>query len=378
VALQQDILNRLTRVHWVSGAWLIVELEMMSSQGGGDADLTFDIRLTAGAQPRKFSVKSEHFVQKRFSNLSVSVPLPGPPEKWQDDTIFKKATAFNYDDAVYTGTIVAGAGGIDHRNIGLKHGNVFFFDISALRKVANLSPNAPFKVKFEPSMDFTVNTVGGSAATPITWVLPAYVFRWTGIEDGVAMSVYDHTDYNYLVFDTKEAAEAFAFDWFSASTKPSSHPLYGWNYPGSGPVGSQWSGAQIMNTPGYNIYQSGGPAIPPEYYGDAYSLRIMARTYKSIKEYYLEKFEVNENGYDYDDVIVHGKFADLYEYKVGIYIDGYDRVTRQITKNGSFFSSIDMTLPSEIEISIDKDLKITGPEPPNDDPETGEEGEGPR
>jgi len=377
MSLQQDIISRLTNVHWVTGAWLVIDMEMMSSQGGGDADLSFDLRLVAGAQPHKFSVKNEQFIQKRSSLFSINVPPPGPPEKWQDDTIFKKSIAFNYDDAVYTGTIVSGAGGVDHRNIGLRHGNVFFFDIAALRKVANLSPNAPFKVKFEPSMDFTVNMIGGSAATPISWVLPVYVYRWVGIEDGVAMDIFDHVDDNYLIFDTKEAAEQFAFDWFSATPKPPGHPLVDWNYPGSGPVGSQWSTARIMNTKGYNIFQRGGPATPPEYYGDAYSLRIMARTYKSIKQYYLEKFQIDQNGYDYDDVLIQGKFVDLYEYKIAIYLDGFDQVTRQITKNVSFYSKIDMTLPTEIEISIDKELKITGPEPPEDDPDTGEE-EGPR
>lgn len=365
----------MTRVNWPTGAWIVLDIEMMSSQGGGDADFKFDLRLSKNTNSRNFSIKDEQFAARRFPTVPAVVPPPGPPEKFISD-ILKKSTAFNYDDAVLTSTIISGMGGIDHRNLGLQHSNRFFFDVRALRAAANLSENAKLKINFIPQMDFTENVVGGSAATPIEWVMPAYIFRWVGIEDGIAMDIYDHTDYNYLIFPTKEAAVAFGLDWFSASTKSPSNPLYPGNYPNSGPVGSQWSGARIMDTADYNTFQRGGPATAPEHYGDMYSCRVQVRTYKSLKDYYLEKEEFDGNGYAYDDVAVHGKFVDLYEYKIAIWLDGYEGVKKQIIQNRSLLSQIVMDLPASIPIEIDKDLEITGPESPDDNPDIG--GDGPR
>lgn len=377
MALQQDIVTRITNINWPIGAWIVIEIEMMSSQQGGASKLTFEARTAPGASPREFSVKDDQFAYRRSAAFgNVIVPQPGPPEVWQKD-ILKKATVFNYDPVILTAPIVPGAGGVDHRNLGLHYDNAFFFDVAALRKAEKLAKDASIKITFKPSMAFTANMIGGSEATPVEWVIPAYIYKWAYIdEDGVAWDTFDHIDPNYLVFETREAAIEFARDWFSAAAKDEGHPLYGWNYPGSGPFGATWSGARIANGNDYNVYSRGGPASPPQYYGDIYAMVIKIKTYKTLKEYYLEKLPMDDNGFVYDDVMTKGKLADEYEYKIAIYFDGFDNITRQLIRNRSFYSAIDMVLPNEVTVSIDKDLNITGPESPDDNPDLGGDGGG--
>lgn len=373
MALQQDIVNRIINVSWPTGAWVAVEVTMISSQGGGDADFTFDLKLSANSSAREFSVKDSRFVTKRLNETgNISVPAPGPPEKWQKE-ILLKATAFNYDDLIMTRQIVPGAGGVDHRNLGLYHNNVFMFDVAALRRAANLDTDADLQIKFEPSMNFTVNTIGEVSSVPVEWVIPVHVFRWTGIENGIAWDVYDHTDNNYLVFDTYQQAIDFR-DYIFSGEATSDNPLS--NYPGVGPVGSQWSRAVISESFDANVYQRGGTSDTTEYFGDIYSINVKVTTYKTLKEYYLEQFTDAGSGFDvYEDLQFHGKKTDDYEYRVSIYVDGYsNNITRQLTKNNTFYSAVDMELPEEIVVKIDRDLKITGPESPPDDPDGDDEG----
>lgn len=362
-------------IHWPTGKWVVIDWSMMSSEGGGQADLSLSVKLDKkDLQPHKFSVKDARYVRRRKEDTNTTaapLPEPGPPEKFYKKPLLD-FMGFNYDELFRTTTIVPGMGGTEHRNMGEHHSNVLFLDLGALQKAEKI--NGKVELKIIPEMNFTSNQLGGGS-TPIEWVVPVYVRRWVSQENGIWYDVYDHTDYNYLVFATYDAAYNFINDRYTTIGQAG---YYFPGYPGVGAaVDSPYSAAQVSDAIGFGIFQRGGSSAL-EMYGDIYTISIKARTYKTLAEYSVNKEDYGEGFADYQEVLSHGKLVDIYEYKVSLYLEPYDNVIRQLIRNNTFMSSIDMQLPADITIKIDDDLMMSGPEMPNDDPDTEQEGEGPR
>lgn len=373
MAIQQDIVSRITNVHWPVGKWLVIDMEMMSSQGGGDSQLTFDVKNLS--ESRTFDVKADEFVQKRFPKkdtaLTIKLPKPGPPVQFVSDPL-KKLTAFNYDTLTRIMTIIPGMGGVNHRNVGIQYSNVMMFDLGLLRKTMApvVSENqgqksyGDIKIKFEPKMNFTTYETGGGSS-PEIWIIPIYVY-----EDGNPFKL-KYVDTATLNFPTYQEG----VDWVNNEILKlggfvnNDYTINRNLYPHT---------ASLADVHDFGIYKVGGDQ-PAEKYGDIYTVRIKLRTYKSLKKYYLEKNTISgdpdNSGSEYEEVQSSGKLADLYEYRVSLYLEPYYGVVRRLIRNNTTMSSIDMELPKDITITIDNDLMITGPESPDDDPdEDGEEG----